>query len=223
MLNRIVPPWNNEQEDHRQHRDRRRTTTMSRMERDHRRRLVVAVRTLLYRQHLAYHRRMVQLQEQYNQQIRKYSQLASVTATAAASELMENDSNLRLTLDLPGINKQDIQIQIDTSSNELQIKAKRLYMSMDGATCVGNNMKCRRYSINTDVVDVSQMHATLHNGVLTITAPKKSKIQPTTDTEMHDATKQPNNTVASIDNNNGEVKVEGMETSTIIYIGISDA
>jgi HSP20 family molecular chaperone IbpA len=214
----MVPSWENGQDQSQHHEGRRQTISVSRMDRDHRRRLAVAVRTLLYRQHRAYHRRMVQLQDQCNQQIQKYSQSVSV----AASELMENDTNLRLTLDLPGINKEDINVQIDTSANELQIKAKRSYMSIDGATCVSTNMKCRRYSINVDVVDVFQIHATLQYGVLTITAHKKNKIKAPMDAEMQDAAKDSSNIVTHDGDKDGGKSVEGRETSTIIHIAISD-
>jgi glutaredoxin len=88
---------------------------------------------------------------------------------------------MRLTVDLPGVSKDDIQIQIISSSvqYELHITAKRSYMSIDSTSCVSTNTKSQRYCINHNVVDVTKINATLHNGVLTIIAPKKKAISST--------------------------------------------
>jgi HSP20 family molecular chaperone IbpA len=135
-------------------------------DRDYRRRVSGAVRTLLMRQGRAYGRCIRQLQEQCHQlQMKMYQ----------PNDLTENDSMIRLTLDVPGVSKDDIQVQVLTTLHELRVTSKRLYMSIDGKSCVGSSTKCRRYYMNNDVVDVSQISATLGSGTLTITAPKKAK------------------------------------------------
>jgi HSP20 family molecular chaperone IbpA len=128
-----------------------------------RRQLALAIRMLLLRQKRAYHRRFELLQEQYNQRLQQQPM----------SELTENENLLRLTIDVPGVNIQDIQVQVEKSSHVLSVSANRLCMSIDGTSCVRTQMICRRYSINYIVVDQSQIQAMLSNGVLTITAPKK--------------------------------------------------
>lgn len=144
--------------------------------REYRRRLAGAVRTLLQRQNRAYHRRINQLQEQWHQQKQQQQQQMNMNMNQSApSGFMENEDVIRLTVDLPGVNKDDIQIQLITSPSpyELRITAKRSYMSIDSTSCVSTNTKSQRYCINQNVIDVSQINATLHHGVLTVTAPKK--------------------------------------------------
>ena len=143
--------------------------------REYHRRLAGAVRTLLHRQNRAYHRRINQLQEQWNQQQQQQNMRLSQLAPTG---FMENEEVIRLTVDLPGVSKDDIQIQVVTSSSqyELHITAKRSYMSIDSTSCLSTNTKSQRYCINHNVVDVQQINASLHNGVLTITAPKRRAI-----------------------------------------------
>jgi HSP20 family molecular chaperone IbpA len=145
--------------------------------REYNRRVAGAVRTLLHRQNRAYHRRIHQLQERWNQQHKEQMKLSQLAPTG----FMENDEVMRLTVDLPGVSKDDIQIQIISSSvqYELHITAKRSYMSIDSTSCVSTNTKSQRYCINHNVVDVTKINATLHNGVLTIIAPKKKAISST--------------------------------------------
>ena len=142
--------------------------------REYRRRLAGAVRTLLQRQNRAYHRRINQLQERWNQQQQEQMKLSKLAPTG----FMENDYVVRLTVDLPGVSKDDIQVQVVTSPlpYELRITAKRSFMSIDSTACVSTNTKSQRYCINHNVVDVTQINAALHNGVLTITAPKKKAL-----------------------------------------------
>jgi HSP20 family molecular chaperone IbpA len=166
--------------------------------REYRRRLAGAVRTLLHRQNRAYHRRINQLQEQWHQQQQQQMKIHQ----SAPSGFMENEDVIRLTVDLPGINKDDIQIQVIPSplQYELRITGKRSYMSIDSTSCVSTNTKSQRYCINHNVVDVSQINATLHNGVLTVTAPKKKAILTAENTSDMDTGKD--HSTPQIDMNN---------------------
>lgn len=202
---------------------------------EYRRRLAGAVRTLLHRQNRAYHRRMSQLQERWNQQQQQQMKLSQLAPTG----FMENQDLIRLTVDLPGVSIDDIQIQVVTSSlqYELRITAKRSYMSIDSTSCVSTNTKSQQYCINHNVVDITQMNAVLHNGVLTITAPKKKALF-SNEKSITDMDTSKDNAMQTLDGNNittsmtpgcNKEKViessgnkEGNGNNAIIYISISE-
>lgn len=134
-----------------------------RNQRENRRKLAGKLRSMLLRQK----HRIMELQEECYRQKQIYRQ-------PTLSEIMENEYMTRLTVDLPGSKKQDINVQVDLPQQQLLVTAKRSYVSIDGRSCVATRTKCRRYSFKNDVIDVTQIRASLHCGVLTITMPKKS-------------------------------------------------
>lgn len=184
--------------------------------REYRRRLAGAVRTLLYRQNRAYQRRIYQLHEQWHQQQTRLPQ-------SAPADFMENEDVIRLTVDLPGVNKDDIQVQVVALSlqYELRITAKRSYMSIDSTSCVSTNTKAQRYCVNHNVVDVTQINATLHNGVLTVTAPKKkSKRAVENGTNGMDMAKD--HSIHKMDTNNDTSLVAGSNNDTTVESCLND-
>ena len=194
-------------------------------QREYRRRLAGAVRTLLHRQNRVYHRRIHQLQERWNQQQQQQFKVSPLGPTG----FMENEDVMRLTVDVPGVSKDDIQVQVVTSpsQHELRITAKRSYMSIDSTSCVSTNTKAQRYCINHNVIDVTQINATLHNGVLTVTAPKKKAIH-SSENKIHDMGTSKDNSMHELNLNyvaNGKeslAKEERKDTNEVINISVSE-
>jgi HSP20 family molecular chaperone IbpA len=89
------------------------------------------------------------------------------------AELSENYEWMRLTLDLPGVQLKDLDVNIN--HGVLTIEGSRRTMSVDGSVCTKKQKISRRYAIDTAVVAVHSATANLKFGVLTIKAPKKSK------------------------------------------------
>jgi HSP20 family molecular chaperone IbpA len=92
---------------------------------------------------------------------------------AAPAELSENSEWMRLTVDLPGVQLKDLDVNIN--HGVLTIEGSRRTMTVDGSVCVKKQKISRRYAIDTAVVDVHNATANLKFGVLTIKAPKNSK------------------------------------------------
>jgi HSP20 family molecular chaperone IbpA len=89
------------------------------------------------------------------------------------AELSENYEWMRLTVDLPGVQLKDLDV--DINHGVLTIEGVRRTMTVDGSVCVKKQKVSRRYAIDADVVDLHNATADLKFGVLTIKAPKKSK------------------------------------------------
>jgi HSP20 family molecular chaperone IbpA len=89
------------------------------------------------------------------------------------AELSENYEWMRLTVDLPGVQLKDLDVNIN--HGVLTIEGVRRTMTVDGSVCVKKQKVSRRYAIDTDVVDMQKVAANLKFGVLSIKAPKKSK------------------------------------------------
>jgi hypothetical protein len=80
---------------------------------------------------------------------------------------------VRLTVDLPGVLASDLDVAIQHGI--LTITGARQTLSVDGTVVLKKHKFSRRYAIDTDVVDVSQVNANLSHGVLTVKAPKRVK------------------------------------------------
>jgi HSP20 family molecular chaperone IbpA len=115
-------------------------------------------------------RELQQRQQRQQQQLGVRGRAKAPTSLSA--ELSENHEWMRLTLDLPGVQFEDIDVNIN--HGVLTIEGSRRTMSVDGSVCVKKQKISRRYAIDTDVVDVHNATANLKFGVLTIKAPKKS-------------------------------------------------
>jgi HSP20 family molecular chaperone IbpA len=96
----------------------------------------------------------------------------SVLDTVSVMEMDEDESCLRLTLDMPGVRGKDISVTVQRGV--LSVRGYRCIQSMDGRTLKKQKL-CRRFAVDTDVVDVSRAHANIWNGVLVLYANKKSK------------------------------------------------
>jgi HSP20 family molecular chaperone IbpA len=92
--------------------------------------------------------------------------------SSATIEFNENDTGIRLSMDLPGVHAKDLEVSVQRGV--LSIRGYRSQKSIDGQV-VKKQKISRRFAVDTDTVDVTHATANLSNGVLLITAPKKSK------------------------------------------------
>jgi HSP20 family molecular chaperone IbpA len=116
-------------------------------------------------------------QTERQQQLRRRQQQPGVggrkKASSPPAELSESHEWMRLTVDLPGVQLKDLDVNIN--HGVLTIEGSRRTMSVDGSVCVKKQKISRRYAIDGDVVDLHNATANLNYGILTIKAPKKSK------------------------------------------------
>jgi len=87
------------------------------------------------------------------------------------TQLTENHKGIRLAVDLPGVNGKDLDVSIE--NGVLAVRGSRTTLSADDKVCIKKFRFSRRYAIDTNKVDVSNVTAFLKNGVLIIQAPKK--------------------------------------------------
>lgn len=91
-------------------------------------------------------------------------------------DVRDNDKAFDVSLDIPGVSKQDIDVQIDGNQVTVRAQVKR---NREGST--GNNVYCERYEGNAwrsftlpQEVDETKSEARYEDGVLKLTLPKKA-------------------------------------------------
>lgn len=103
-----------------------------------------------------------------------------LTHTSPGYEIHEVDGNYQIAVDVPGVKKDDITVNVEEDGRILKITGGRKVVR-DGKTTETKFMK--RFTIG-DNVDMDKMTANLADGVLTLTAPKKEEEKPKTRTIM---------------------------------------
>jgi HSP20 family protein len=86
-------------------------------------------------------------------------------------EIKDNDKEIQISIDVPGVKAEDIHVTIDEVDSVLSIQGQR--ESSDGTTTTTRRFE-RSISLDPSV-DLEKFTATLDNGVLVITAPKDSQ------------------------------------------------
>jgi HSP20 family molecular chaperone IbpA len=92
-------------------------------------------------------------------------------------DIFENEESLIVVADLPGVDKDGVEIQVD--DNLLSIKGKAKYIQT--ATVLRQEFTLQNYYRQfqlSDKVDQGKIKAESKNGVLTITLPKAEKSKP---------------------------------------------
>mmetsp|Transcript_106443 Transcript_106443/g.159211 ORF Transcript_106443/g.159211 Transcript_106443/m.159211 type:complete len:176 (+) Transcript_106443:168-695(+) len=87
-------------------------------------------------------------------------------------DMREDDNSIYLAIDMPGVLGKDIGVSIQ--KGVLSIRGFRCLKDVDGRV-VKRQRLCRRFSVDTGIVDVSRAAANVWNGVLNLHAPKKNK------------------------------------------------
>lgn len=104
----------------------------------------------------------------------------AITHLVPSIDISETDNQIRISAELPGLERNDIDISVD--GNTLTIRGeKKVEQRQDG-----ENMQVseRSYGVFLRMlelppgIDPSQIQATMSNGVLTLTIPKPSRNEP---------------------------------------------
>ena len=100
--------------------------------------------------------------------------------TAPRTEVYEGDKDYIIRMDLPGVNRQDLEIEIENDS--LTVKARRELKSEEGYKAVRREQTgAINYRRSFDLVrqiDPEGIRAQLQDGVLSITLAKHSQAMP---------------------------------------------
>merc|ERR1719270_907705 len=83
-------------------------------------------------------------------------------------QLIDNDEKFQLTVDVPGVNEEDIEIKLD--DGQLTVAGQRLAVSESSRFA----SKFSQSFYLDPTVDVDNFTATLKNGVLVVSAPKET-------------------------------------------------
>ena len=104
----------------------------------------------------------------------------TVTHFVPPVDVQEHESDFFVTLDIPGMNREDIQVRVD--NNRLTISGER---KLEKSTEKGSHRVYERafgkfersFELGTDV-DASKIEAAYKDGVLSITVPKAETVKP---------------------------------------------
>lgn len=95
-------------------------------------------------------------------------------------EVVERDDRFEARLEIPGVAKEDIDVQIDGAQVRVKADAK-VAEKVDGERLLASNRVARSwarsFTLPVEVAD-DRAEAAYENGVLTLTLPKKEVVQP---------------------------------------------
>jgi HSP20 family protein len=99
-------------------------------------------------------------------------------AELADADIYETDDSLFVKMDLPGVEKGSVQIEVD-ESNTLQVRAKNSFQEPKGALSkefeVADYFRSFRLG---EEFDKDNIHAKLENGTLELIVAKKEEVKP---------------------------------------------
>ncbi len=112
------------------------------------------------------------LQDEYQRQLAKFHHQTGFRHY----EVREDDSNMHLLVDVPGVHASDIKIQLEQEGKVVNISGSRKQKHHDKETSSAFEQS---FTIDPNIVDVDNIHASLADGVLTVSVPKlrQSKIE----------------------------------------------
>lgn len=109
-------------------------------------------------------------------------QAATARPWAPSVDILETDNDLVVKADLPGLELKDIDIQIENGT--LTLKGERKFEKEENNKGYHRLERSYgsfvRYFTLPDTVDPEKVRADYHNGVLTVTLPKKEIAKPRT-------------------------------------------
>jgi HSP20 family protein len=98
------------------------------------------------------------------------------------ADIVENEKEFQVITDLPGVNKEDIQVDFDNGVLSITVEAKTQKENKEGEKVWrlerSVNKKSRSFKFETQIDDEA-IGAKYENGVLTLTLPKKASEQKT--------------------------------------------
>jgi HSP20 family protein len=96
------------------------------------------------------------------------------------ADIVENEKEFQVITDLPGVNKEDIQVDFDNGVLSITVEAKTQKENKEGEKVWrlerSINKKSRSFKFETQIDDAA-IGAKYENGVLTLTLPKKASEQ----------------------------------------------
>ncbi len=102
---------------------------------------------------------------------------ASGEALEIRVDVKESDGDYTVVAEIPGVKKEDIQVQVDGSRVSISAEVKRESEKKDGERVLRSERYygavARSFSLASDL-DESKAAAKYENGVLTLTLPKKA-------------------------------------------------
>lgn len=102
------------------------------------------------------------------------------TIERARMDVIDSGSSYEITVDLPGVKKEDIDVSIDGSRVLINAETKNEKIKKDGGQVIYAERSAARlarsFELPAEVTDVGA-EAHYENGVLTLTLPKKSAVQ----------------------------------------------
>ncbi|HYK18473.1 MAG TPA: Hsp20/alpha crystallin family protein [Bryobacteraceae bacterium] len=111
---------------------------------------------------------------------RLFSDTASSRPWAPAVDIFETDNELVLKADVPGVEQKDIDIQLENGT--LTVKGERKFANEEKGKGFHRLERSYgtfvRYFTVPETVDPENVRADFHNGVLTVTLPKKEIAKP---------------------------------------------
>jgi len=87
-------------------------------------------------------------------------------------ELVDDDEKFELSIDVPGVKEEDIDVKLEDGL--LTVQGQRMASSSDSSSQFITSKFSKSFSLDK-TVDVEQITAELKNGVLTVSAPKDMK------------------------------------------------
>ena len=105
---------------------------------------------------------------------------ATGSSIAARFDVVERDDRFEARVEIPGVNKDDIDVQIDGATVRVKAEAKADAAS-EGSKVLHSNRVTRSWLRNFTLpaeVDEGRAEAAYQDGVLTLTLPKKEVVQP---------------------------------------------
>jgi HSP20 family protein len=108
------------------------------------------------------------------------SQESSDSVVRPRVDILEDESSYRLLMDLPGIEKDQLKVEVD--NGQLNIEAARKEIEMEGFEArrlerLSSSHYRRSFTVGEEI-EVEKASAEFHNGVLTLTLPKREKALP---------------------------------------------
>ncbi|MDL1861147.1 Hsp20/alpha crystallin family protein [Betaproteobacteria bacterium PRO7] len=98
----------------------------------------------------------------------------------ARMDVIDSGSSYEITVDLPGVKKEDINVSIDGSRVLINAETKNEKVKKDGGEVIYAERSAARFARSFELpAEVTDAGAEAHyeNGVLTLTLPKKAAVQ----------------------------------------------
>lgn len=120
---------------------------------------------------------MSETKELVSQQEQSNSLTHQLPIATPAVDIFENEAEILLRIDMPGIRREDIAINID--NGKLHLSGTRVLSTTGAANWQEiHDLEYRRSFSIPQSIDLTQVNASLHEGVLDLHLPKSAAAKP---------------------------------------------